>query len=613
LGADVKMEFIVNRETGALSRIVMYTKLNEVVVQFSTGRGIKTSTLPIRRLEDFVTAPRVGAYIRHGEDVHNVAEVLGYDLVESFALVQYKRSGERIRVKSSDILKDWHVMTVVDDDDIGSMTQRWAQTLWVPPLWMKDSRSCQTACVVLGFSFLVELFMKNMATTLGDAASFLNTYSATRRAAFNTLIERTSALSSANAVLVSLIDTGAPSTAITAQNAVVTTARNQYNQQVNNLRTLNDSRVVSQDVVNASVGIVTSFTSASLTTPGGISNSIQIRSVAGGFDGIGVGATGALLVSGGAGLAPSFGVAPGAVGSILTSTGTSSAPSFGVGPGSTGSLLVSGGTGAQPSFGVAPGAVGSMLVSTGPSSAPAFAQNLVPTMPNPSVPSGLSFDCVLGDNSIYTVPSGKMFVLTGMLVVNSSGSSMSVILTNRVGATTHRMYNVSNALPSGTTVVSSQFAMGFQAGDIVGMNTSVAGLYVRLRGVLFDSATSNIRLARRLTSWTNGDNVIYTVPAGRSAISINLLPFMQDATLARGIFHNWSGATVTARVSVVPSGQTLAAKHSILAATSGQSAANGASLTTLASAVSLAAGDSIVVSHGSASQNHSFTMMLIEY
>lgn len=123
------MEFIINRVNGALLKIVRYTKLNEVVIEFDAGRGIKTLNLPIRRLDEFVSAPRVGSYIRHGEDVKNVAEVLGYDLVKSAALVQYKHNGERIYVKSSDLLNDWHVMTIVEDDDIGSMTQRWAQTL----------------------------------------------------------------------------------------------------------------------------------------------------------------------------------------------------------------------------------------------------------------------------------------------------------------------------------------------------------------------------------------------------------------------------------------------------------------------------------------------------
>ena len=451
-----------------------------------------------------------------------------------------------------------------------------------------------------------------MATfTVSEAALFLNTYPSQRLNAFNTLINRTKDWNAASSSLSALIATNASNSAITAQQQTVNAARTSLNEATEALRALNISRTNAQGVINTTQNILPSLTPA--TNPlVGPTGPVGDKGDKGDRGERGLqGPQGNAGNSGGQGQRGLQGD-PGPTGPQgLQGVQGNGGPTGPVAPpaGSLGSLQVNGG-GAGAS-GITPSAtVGSVLVSRGTGAIPAYTQAFPVTLTGISVPSALSFDLMVGDNSLYTVPTGKRFLLNGVSVSNSTGSTITIIQTVRVGSTTTRLLTL-GALATGTTVTTYQYTMIFEPGDFVGFNTNVAGLYVRLRGFLFDSGCP-LRSVRKLDSWTSGDNVIYTVPTGVSAMSVGYVPFLQDSLSFRGVYQNSSGATISnLRIYIRPSGQAVQARYSITSSINTSSVGNN-NLLTIGNNFVLAAGDSVLVNTTSTG-SQAFILNILEF
>ena len=137
------MMFLINTTTGALAKIVRHTAPDEVQIDFFGGRDVRTAKIPTSRLKDYVDAPPIGSSVRHQLFPNDVAEVLGYNLKGSYALIQYRGSGEKKAVGAIELLNEWQVMQessrnvnsteskyADDEEDIGAMTQRWTASLY---------------------------------------------------------------------------------------------------------------------------------------------------------------------------------------------------------------------------------------------------------------------------------------------------------------------------------------------------------------------------------------------------------------------------------------------------------------------------------------------------
>lgn len=417
-----------------------------------------------------------------------------------------------------------------------------------------------------------------MAYTLEDAAALLTAYPAQRLSSFSTLIAKRSRVKAESDALNALVATQASGAAINAKLQDLDAERAALASAVEAMRSLNLSRVAAQAVVNTSLNITPSVTP--------LANPL-------------VGPSG-----------PAGPVGP--VGEVGP-TGPAVTP-----VGGTNAVQIRSGAGVSLA-GVTPPVTTNDVLCTNGSSAPSFrtlAGSLMPLMSGMGVPStsaGVDLT-VIGDNPIVTVPAGKRYLMTGLTVVNASGSTIAAYLTVRVGAVTSRLLTISASIASGTNVNAYQFPTLFEEGDIVGVNVTVAatGVYVRLRGVLFD-ATAPLRVARKLDTWINGNNTVYTVPAGRSAMVVTTVPWMQDTATFRIVYHNTSGANTAVRVCAVPSGQTIAVKHSIGTTTNTSTVATNASLSVGAGGLTLSAGDSVVVTTNSASASQAFTMAYVEF
>lgn len=448
---------------------------------------------------------------------------------------------------------------------------------------------------------------EQMTFTLSEAATYLTQYPSQRALAFRQLVAARADFNSAYDDLQGKISTGESLSVIQAQQIYVNSLKVALNARTNAVRSLNDTRKIAQGVVNFNSNIATAYQNdvnpiIGPTGPRGIQGDVGPQGPMGmqGFTG-------------------PVSTTPGPTGAASTVTGPQGIPGA-TGPvGATGPMPVVAGTANAIQFnnsgalgGIAPGPTGAVILSQGSSAAPVSSVVYAafgPLLTGVSVPTNVYFEpSSIGDNALYTVPTGKRMLLNGFSCSNGSGATISIFQTVRVGSTTTRLLNVAS-LATGTNVTTYQYSMVFEPGDVVGFNLSAIGLNMRWRAVLFDS-TSNLRMVRKLDSWVNGDNTVYTVPANVSAASVAITPYMQDIMTFRGAYHNATGASVSARIQVKPAAITN--RISLTTSVNASTVTNNSNLL-VANSVTLASGDSIIVQTNSTSNAQAFWLVMIEY
>lgn len=163
-----------------------------------------------------------------------------------------------------------------------------------------------------------------------------------------------------------------------------------------------------------------------------------------------------------------------------------------------------------------------------------------------------------GDVDLYTCPANKRCAFGGSGVWNSAGTTTTFRFQIKISGSYYRL--AANATVNTVTFSGSGNPNNYiaEAGEIISINTSQAGLNVWLRVLEFDN-TSPLR-TYKLTNPVSGDNTLYTVPAAKSA----------ETGSANGpgsvSYSNASGSARTLTLFCVPSGGSSATGNKVQAA-----------------------------------------------
>ncbi len=156
------------------------------------------------------------------------------------------------------------------------------------------------------------------------------------------------------------------------------------------------------------------------------------------------------------------------------------------------------------------------------------------------------------NQTIYTCPSNRRAMYLNVIYSNNSGVTASVNNVITVGGATVSYTAVSVATPGVSIQAGNLVAPIFEAGDVFAINTTQQPMGVVASFIEFD-ATSNLKSGKKVGSWSIGDNTIYTVPGGKTAIVMvgTVLGINGYSGIA---YANGSGATRTTKWNLVPSG-----------------------------------------------------------
>lgn len=118
-----------------------------------------------------------------------------------------------------------------------------------------------------------------------------------------------------------------------------------------------------------------------------------------------------------------------------------------------------------------------------------------------------------GNIDLYTAPAGKRALIRGFVAGNSTGGSLNATPQVKISAT---YYNLGALIAVGATGFNSA-SVGFvlEPGESFAVLTSGTGLNLWATIIEYDSATP--LFSARLTSFSTGDNTLYTVTTGKSA------------------------------------------------------------------------------------------------
>lgn len=153
--------------------------------------------------------------------------------------------------------------------------------------------------------------------------------------------------------------------------------------------------------------------------------------------------------------------------------------------------------------------------------APSPLQGVV-ALPNLTVVRIHSENLSTGEHLLYTVPSGKK-ALVSLVAHNTAVAAVATTATASFDSGgTYKILTSAASVGANATSVINYGNFIYAAGEVVGIRTATNnGLNVFGSVFLFDS-TASIRTAK-LTALTDGNNTVYTVPAGKTAFTFYIL------------------------------------------------------------------------------------------
>lgn len=217
-----------------------------------------------------------------------------------------------------------------------------------------------------------------------------------------------------------------------------------------------------------------------------------------------------------------------------------------------------------------------------------------------------------GDNSLYTVPSGKLAIFrpfyfnttVGTINVFPTISPSGSGITYRAGATLGLTASGVNGSDGSTQTQANIVA---SAGDVIGVNCASTGINCYGTVLLADISNTSTYKQVFLNTFSVGDNTVYTVPMGKIAY-IGYGSFSALGTFGTQLFYsNESGAGVTVSINFVPSSGIVANTNRMFAPASVASA----STFTPSAVKKLSAGD-VVSINTSSNGKQFFTFPVLE-
>ncbi|HXG83180.1 MAG TPA: hypothetical protein VNI84_04045 [Pyrinomonadaceae bacterium] len=174
----------------------------------------------------------------------------------------------------------------------------------------------------------------------------------------------------------------------------------------------------------------------------------------------------------------------------------------------------------------------------------------IPNIPNLTPVQIRLFNCVAGDNDLYTVPVGFRLFVQYFGASNPTAAASTAKMQVKIGATYYRVVQSVSIGASSLSPYFNGYAYIFEPGETVSFNSVGAGLHVAGRAFLYPD-TFLLKCVRALNP-AIGNTTLYTVPSGKAAQVLALTP--SPGNFASGYLVNDSGATRTIKTHIVPSG-----------------------------------------------------------
>ncbi len=205
----------------------------------------------------------------------------------------------------------------------------------------------------------------------------------------------------------------------------------------------------------------------------------------------------------------------------------------------------------------------------------------------------------IGDNDLYTVPTGKKLLLLGAAngftnAYNPSAGSITYYGEIKVSGIYYRI-KTSLLLTTGQSATNAliQCPMVLNAGESISVNTTTtAGLNIWASGIEFDANNSAV-VGARILNLSNGNNTLYTTTTGKTGLVIGMLLVPIAGSGGSLAISNTSGGSLNYYNNYVPSGSTASSANQIRAASTVLN--NTVDTNTFAIAGVFSAGDSLTV------------------
>lgn len=211
------------------------------------------------------------------------------------------------------------------------------------------------------------------------------------------------------------------------------------------------------------------------------------------------------------------------------------------------------GSGTKDVFITAPATVLGLGVPPYLGSKTSFAPIGIP-LPGGFLVGGLTRTTGSGDLDLYTVPTGKRAIMLSLAAYNTSVGSLSIYGAQKISGTTYRVTASNSVISAGLgTFLWSPVAQILEAGETFVVNVNGSGLNVLYRVFIWDAAIASV-YSPRILSLSNGDNTLYTCPAGHVAWPVGLPAGVSSASPSPVYLFNTSGGSRSIIVYLVPSG-----------------------------------------------------------
>jgi hypothetical protein len=161
-----------------------------------------------------------------------------------------------------------------------------------------------------------------------------------------------------------------------------------------------------------------------------------------------------------------------------------------------------------------------------------------------------------GNLDLYTAPAGFRAYVSNIRVFNGNAGIATLFAQIKISGTYYRL-NANGAIAPSVGGNLNESGIILEPGDIISVNTDTANQNLWALIVQYPSTVPVY--SPRLTSWVNGDNTLYTVPAGKTATALSptvLIPNLTAITYANG-----SGGSRTTHQNIVNSGDSPAATN----------------------------------------------------
>lgn len=188
--------------------------------------------------------------------------------------------------------------------------------------------------------------------------------------------------------------------------------------------------------------------------------------------------------------------------------------------------------------------------------AASFGLPFAPFLPNLTIISLRSRTSTTGTLDLYTVPTGRRALIVTAFVINTSGSSMSLVqLFVKISGTLYPISLITNSFTSGTNRnISPVGNYVAEAGETISIALNQQPNTVQMQLFEFDN-TSNLKSPKIFSpALATGFNTVYQVPVGKTAFICAVAGSFNFTALSGVVYSNNSGSSRSIVTYQVPNG-----------------------------------------------------------